>query len=55
VNLLDIVYSDITGLEGILTAGGVSYIINFIDDHSDILWLYLIKEKSDAIQVFKEW
>ena len=55
MNPLDIVYSDITGPEDILTAGGNHYIINFINDYSDMLWLYLIKVTSDAIQVFKEW
>jgi len=55
VNPLDIVYSDITGPEDILTAGVNHYIINFINDYSDMLWLYLIKEKSDTIQVFNEW
>jgi len=54
-NPLDIIYSDITGPEDIPMAGGNHYIINFINDHSDMLWLYLIKEKSDAIRVFKEW
>jgi len=36
-------------------AGGNHYNIDVIDDHSDMLWLYLIKEKSDAMQVLKEW
>jgi hypothetical protein len=53
--LLDIVYSDLTGPKDVVSAGGAKYILNFIDDHSDMLWIYLLKEKSNATDAFKGW
>jgi hypothetical protein len=53
--LLDIVYSDLTGPEDMTSAGGAKYILNFVEDHSDMLWIYLLKDKNDAPDAFKGW
>jgi len=53
--LLDIVYSDLMGPEDVTSAGGVEYILNFINNLSRMTWTYLIKEKSQAKKVFIEW
>jgi len=53
--LLDVVYSDLMGPEDVRTVGGAHYILNFVDDCSDMLWIYLLKEKSEAPGIFKGW
>ena len=51
--LLDLVHSDICELNGILTRGGNRYFITFIDDHSRYTYVYLMKHKDQAFQMFK--
>ena len=48
-------FSDITGPENIKTPHGELYIINFIDDYSPKAWIYMIKRKSEAYELFKDW
>ena len=45
---LDIVYSDLTGPNEVPSAGGEKYVMNLVDDHSNMVWIYLLKEKSQA-------
>ena len=52
--LLEIVFSDITGPEDV-PAGGKVYVLNFIDDCSRQTCSYLLAKKSDALSAFKEW
>src|SRR5882724_6824131 len=52
---LDIMYSDLTGPEEVPSAGGTKYIMNLIDDYSNMVWIYLLKEKSQAQETFIEW
>jgi histone deacetylase 1/2 len=35
--------------------GGVHYFISFIDDFSHFTWLYFLKQKSKALQAFKNF
>ena len=51
-DLLEIVHSDISGPYSI-TICGSRYFLTFIDDFSRYGYLYLIKEKSDALDKFK--
>ena len=53
--ILDTMYSDLTGPEEVISAGGAKYIMNLIDDHSSMTWIYLLKEKSQAKEAFIEW
>ena len=46
-DLLDTVFSDITGPEDVPT-GGKLYALNFIDDNSSHHWCILLAKKSDA-------
>ena len=48
-------FSDITGPENVKTPHGELYIINFIDDYSPKAWIYMIKRKSEAYKLFKDW
>lgn len=37
------------------THGGSSYFLTIIDDFSRRVWLYVLKNKSEAFQKFREW
>ncbi|KAK2429298.1 putative mitochondrial protein [Trifolium repens] len=50
---LDLIHSDICELDGNLTRNGKRYFITFIDDCSDYTYVYLMKNKSDALDMFK--
>ena len=52
-NLLDLVHSDICEFNGMLTCGGNSYFINFINDCSRFTYIYLLKHKDEAFCIFK--
>ena len=49
---LELIHSDICELNGILTRGGNRYFITFIDDHSRYTYVYLIKTKDQAFDMF---
>lgn len=51
--LLDLVRSDICELNGMLTRGGNRYLITFIYDCSRYTYVYLLKHKDEASNVFK--
>ena len=48
-------YLDLTGPKEVTSAGGTKYIMILIDDHSSMKWIYLLKEKSQAKDVFIKW
>lgn len=54
-NLLDLVHSDLCGPMSVESIGGAKYFITFIDDHSRKMFLYFIKNKSNAYNKFKEF
>ena len=51
-NLLEIDHTDISGTYS-TTLCGKKYFITFIDDFSRYGYVYLIKEKTDALEMFK--
>lgn len=51
--LLELVHSDTCELNGLLTRGGNRYFITFIDDFSRYTYVYLIRNKNQAFQMFK--
>lgn len=51
--LLELVHSNVCGPVFVLSLGGAKYILIFIDDFSRYGWLYTLKHKSDAFEVFK--
>ena len=53
--LLEKVFSDITGPETVQTSHGELYTLNFIDDYSQKCWVYTSKWKSEASDQFKDW
>ena len=52
-NLLDLIHLDICELNGMLTRGGNRYFITFIDDSSRYTYVYLLKHKDEAFNMFK--
>jgi arginyl-tRNA--protein-N-Asp/Glu arginylyltransferase len=53
--ILQIIHSDICELNGILTRGGKRYFITFIDDFSRYTYVYLMKNKDEAFDMFKRY
>lgn len=54
-NVLDLIHSDICGPMQTKTPSGKRYLLTFIDDFSRFTTIYLLKEKSEAFQKFKEF
>lgn len=52
---LDYAHSDLWGPAPVNSMGGERYYMSIIDDYSRKTWLYVLKEKSEAFQKFKEW
>ncbi|KAL4362751.1 hypothetical protein GQ457_04G006200 [Hibiscus cannabinus] len=52
---LEIVHTDIAGPFDIPSVGGNMYYLTFIDDYSRKCWVYVLKEKSEALAKFKEF
>jgi len=53
--LRNVVYSDVCGPLEVPSLGGNKYFINFIDEFSRKLWLYLITAKSEAFDMFQKF
>jgi GAG-pre-integrase domain/Integrase core domain len=52
---LELVHSDVCGPITPTSQGGARYFVTFIDDYTHHLWLYPIKEKSQAFPYFKDF
>ncbi|GAU34193.1 hypothetical protein TSUD_162940 [Trifolium subterraneum] len=50
--ILEVVYYDVCGSIQVESIGGNKYFVTFIDDFSRKVWTYLIKKKSDVLDVF---
>ena len=50
---LDLIHSDICDLKFVQTRGGKKYFITFIDDCTRFCYVYLLRGKDEAIEVFK--
>lgn len=48
----EVIYSDVCGSIQVNSIGVNRYFVTFIEDYSRKLWTYLIKKKSDVIEVF---
>jgi transposase InsO family protein len=49
------VYVDLTGPQSVIARSGCAYVMNIIDDFSGYHWTRLLKAKSDAFRVLREW
>ena len=53
--LFELIHTDFFEFERKLTCGGNRYFITFIDDFSKYAYVYLLKNKSDVFEKFKEY
>ena len=54
-DLLELVHSDVCGPMSIQARGGYEYFITFTNDHSRFGYVYLMKQKSETFEKFKEF
>ena len=54
-DLLELVHSDVCGPMSIQVGGSYEYFITFTDDYSRFGYVYLMKQKSEAFEKFKEF
>jgi len=52
---LEVIHSDICRPFEVPIIGGSKYFITFLDEHTRILWMYIIKLKSEALEVFRKF
>jgi histone deacetylase 1/2 len=52
---LELVFSDLWGPAPSTSSLGYHYYITFIDAYSRYTWIYLLKSKSEAITIFKQF
>ena len=50
---LELIHSDICEMNGVLTEGGKRYFMTLIDDASRFCYVYLLKTKDEALNIFK--
>ena len=55
VEKLELVHTDLWGPSSVASLGGSRYYITFIDDLSRKVWVYFLKNKSNAFETFKKW
>ncbi|CAJ2662467.1 unnamed protein product [Trifolium pratense] len=53
--VLQVIHSDICGPFEVASLGGSKYFITFVDEYSRMIWLYTLKLKSEALEVFKKF
>ena len=49
------VHSDVCGKVGTQSLGGGEYFVTFLDDYTQDVWVYILKQKSEVFQCFREW
>ena len=54
-NVLEIIHSDVCGPFSEMARGGFYYFITFIDDLLRFGYLFLMKNKSESFEMFKEF
>ena len=50
---MELIHSDVFGPIKQISIGGMRYMVTFIDDFSRYVWVYFVKEKSEAFTKFK--
>lgn len=49
----NLIHSDIWGPSRVLNVNGDRWFVIFVDDHTRVTWIYLMKHKSDLLHIFK--
>ena len=53
--IFELVHSDVWGTIPVMSKGGYSYYVTFIDDFSRHTWIYFLKLKSKVFSCFKNF
>ncbi|KAL5804931.1 hypothetical protein ACOSQ3_031731 [Xanthoceras sorbifolium] len=53
--ILDYVHSGVWGPTQVASLGGMHYFITFVDGFSRRVWVYVMKNKSEVLNVFLKW
>ena len=48
-------HSDVWGPSKVTTISGKKWFVTFINDHTRLCWVYLMREKSEVEKIFKEF
>ena len=54
-DILDYIHLDVWGPIKIASLGGMHYFVTFVDDFSKRVWVYVMKNKEDVLEVFLKW
>ena len=49
------IHSDVWGPSRVKNVTGTRWFVSFVDDHTRITWLFLMKEKSEVGPIFKQF
>ncbi|KAH9763957.1 hypothetical protein KPL70_001353 [Citrus sinensis] len=52
---LEYVHADLWGPTQTASLGGARYFLSLIDDHSRMVWVYVLKNKDEVFEQFKNW
>lgn len=52
---MEYIHSDLWGASRVPSNGGARYFKSIIDDYSRRVWIYTLKNKSEAPDKFKQW
>nr|KYP32301.1 Retrovirus-related Pol polyprotein from transposon TNT 1-94 [Cajanus cajan] len=52
---LELVHTDLWGPAPVISLGGSTYYMTFVDDCTRKVWVYFLKRKSDAFDTFRRW
>jgi transposase InsO family protein len=53
--ILDLIHSDVCGPMTVASLNGYFYYVLFIDDHSQKIWIYFLKNKDGVLAIFQEF
>ena len=54
-DVLDVVHTDVWGPAKTTSMGGSKFYVTFTDDHTRKVWVYFMKEKSEAFTHFQSF
>ncbi|KAH9680944.1 hypothetical protein KPL71_026750 [Citrus sinensis] len=52
---LEYIHADLWGPAQTASLGGARYFLSLIDDHSRMVWVYVLKNKDEVFERFKNW
>ena len=53
--ILDYIHSNLWGPSRVLSFGGKSYMLIFVDDFSRKVWVYFLRQKNEMFSTFKKF